>query len=615
MNLLLPLLSAALADGHDEEIVITGTRTEKPRGESPVPVEVIDRASIEASGAEDLAELLEDHPGVDLQQTMVGASLRLQGLEPEHVLVMVNGVRLIGRKDGTLDLSRFPVDEIERVEIVKGSASALYGSDAVAGVINIVTRAPTEDFAGNARVRYGTFSTIDATAGLSLKGWRLSGGWHTTDGYDLDPSELSTNGAAGAGFEVAGQGMLDVGSAVDVQLLSNYTRRRPQRVSASATGAVYDIQNLTEELQLTATPVIVPDAVSRLTIGGGLILFRDQYLSDQRGSDALDTYEGSRQQLVQVSTQYDRILSHHQVTVGGEVMLESIASPRLDTDGRRQRYALFAQEDWSMLERLELLPGVRLDHDSQFGQQLSPKVSLRWTPADAVVVRSGYGRGFRAPSFLELLLRFENVGVGYEVTGNLALQPERSHGLTVDVELSPSDAVTAYAGAFINTIDDLITIDLVDEQTGLTTYSYVNIEQAMTRGGEAGLTWKPGPAELSLGYALTDTLDVAAERPLPGRARHRGTVSLQVPIEPRTAEISGRARLVGAQVFYADTNGDDVEESLYTDPYASIDLRTEKQVTAALSALAGVNNLLDAGDAETLPLEPRQLYAGLFGTF
>ncbi|MDG1479881.1 MAG: TonB-dependent receptor, partial [Myxococcota bacterium] len=73
MNLLLPLLSAALADGHDEEIVITGTRTEKPRGESPVPVEVIDRASIEASGAEDLAELLEDHPGVDLQQTMVGA--------------------------------------------------------------------------------------------------------------------------------------------------------------------------------------------------------------------------------------------------------------------------------------------------------------------------------------------------------------------------------------------------------------------------------------------------------------------------------------------------------------------------------------------------------------
>ena len=137
----------------------------------------------------------------------------------------------------------------------------------------------------------------------------------------------------------------------------------------------------------------------------------------------------------------------------------------------------------------------------------------------------------------------------------------------------------------------------------------------MTRGGEAGLTWKPGSAALSLGYALTDTLDVAADRPLPGRALHRGTVGLQVPIESLTAEVSGRARLVGAQVFYADTNGDDVEESLYTNPYASIDLRAEKRVTAALSALTGVNNLLDAGDAETLPLEPRQIYAGLSGSF
>ena len=82
MYALLIFLSAALSDEPDEEIVITGTRTEKPRGESPVPVEVIDREAIEASGAEDLAELLEDHPGVDLRMTVVGASLRLQGLEP-----------------------------------------------------------------------------------------------------------------------------------------------------------------------------------------------------------------------------------------------------------------------------------------------------------------------------------------------------------------------------------------------------------------------------------------------------------------------------------------------------------------------------------------------------
>ena len=329
----------------------------------------------------------------------------------------------------------------------------------------------------------------------------------------------------------------------------------------------------------------------------------------------MDKYEDSKQRIVQLTSQYDRILGDHQVSIGAEALLEGISSPRLDTDGQRQRFAVFAQEDWTVTERLELLPGVRFDLDSQFGQQLSPKASFRLTPFGPIVLRGGYGRGFRAPGFRELLLRFENIGVGYEVVGNLDLQPERSHGFTLDLEMAASRSVVGHIGAFYNTVDNLITIDLVDEQTGLTTYSYINIEQAMSRGGEAGVSFTPGEVEISLGYALTDTLDVELDRPLPGRALHRGNVSLQLPIEPITAEVSGRARLVGQQVFFADTNGDDVEDAIYTDPYVSLDLRAEKQVVATLSGLAGVNNLLDAGDASLLPLEPRQLYVGLSGQF
>ena len=121
-------------------MVVTATRTEIPLGDSPVATEVISREDIEESGTEDLAALLEDHPGVDITRSYLGSSIRLQGLEPEHVLILVNGHRVLGMKGGVIDLSRFTVDNIERIEIVKGPSSALYGSEAMGGVINIITQ-------------------------------------------------------------------------------------------------------------------------------------------------------------------------------------------------------------------------------------------------------------------------------------------------------------------------------------------------------------------------------------------------------------------------------------------------------------------------------------------
>ena len=107
-----------------QTMVVTATRTEIPLGDSPVATEVISREDIEQSGTEDLAALLEDHPGVDITRSYLGSSIRLQGPEPEHVLILVNGHRVLGMKGGVIDLSRFTVDNIERIEIVKGPSSA-----------------------------------------------------------------------------------------------------------------------------------------------------------------------------------------------------------------------------------------------------------------------------------------------------------------------------------------------------------------------------------------------------------------------------------------------------------------------------------------------------------
>ncbi|HSP78591.1 MAG TPA: TonB-dependent receptor plug domain-containing protein, partial [Myxococcaceae bacterium] len=120
-----------------KQTVVTASRTERKLEDVVVPTEVITRTQIEAHGARDLGQLLQQHPGVELVHTFRGTGLRLQGLDPEYVLVLVDGERVGGRVGTTLDLGRFSLRDVERVEIVKGPAAALYAADGIRGVVNL----------------------------------------------------------------------------------------------------------------------------------------------------------------------------------------------------------------------------------------------------------------------------------------------------------------------------------------------------------------------------------------------------------------------------------------------------------------------------------------------
>lgn len=157
-----------------EELVITAARAEQARKDVTVATEVIGREEIEASGARTMDELLRAAPGIEVTPTFGGSGVRMQGLDPKHVLVLVDGRPVDGRVDGTVDLARLRVSDIERVEVVKGPSSALYGSDALGGVINIVTRSSDAPWQADGAARYGTWRTADASAVVGGGGgdWR-----------------------------------------------------------------------------------------------------------------------------------------------------------------------------------------------------------------------------------------------------------------------------------------------------------------------------------------------------------------------------------------------------------------------------------------------------------
>ncbi|HEX8539303.1 MAG TPA: TonB-dependent receptor plug domain-containing protein, partial [Cystobacter sp.] len=217
-----------------QQTVVTASRTERKLEDAVVATEVITRQQMEATGARDLGQLLQQHPGVELVYTFRGVGLRLQGLDPEYVLVLVDGERVSGRVGTTLDLGRFSLRELERVEIVKGPAAALYGADAMGGVVNLITRRVQRPLEASARGLFGTLLEGDVRAHAGTKQGplevRVGGGYRTRDPYDWEPQDAATSGAGLKRFD----GDVALGYAPDEQsrvwLRSGYNRRDEKAV-------------------------------------------------------------------------------------------------------------------------------------------------------------------------------------------------------------------------------------------------------------------------------------------------------------------------------------------------------------------------------------------------
>ncbi|MEM6927584.1 MAG: TonB-dependent receptor [Myxococcota bacterium] len=598
------------SDEVQEEIVVTGTRTPHRQGEAPVAVEVIDREAIEQSGSQDVAELLEQHPGIDVTRGFLGAGVRLRGLEADHTLILVDGQRVVGRKDGTYDLSRLPVDAIERIEIVKGASSALYGSDALGGVINIVTRRTADAVEANASVRGGAPLASDATAGFGVRGdavsLRVDAGWHGNRAWDADPTNVATTGNGARQGDAAARLDWQASDNVALWLRGSYSAVDASGIDLGLGNAVLDRRNLTEDALATMGLDLFPSKSTRWNTTVGVSSFRDQFVSDQRQSDALDTYEETRETLGQLTSQLTQVFDRHTLAVGFEGFLSAISAPdRLDRDGDRLRGAVFLQDEWtvSTRRRLVVVPGLRGDVDSWFGEALAPSLGLRFDPTKQVVLRASGGRGWRAPSFRELLLRFDNPGVGYRVEGNPDLRPEQSWSITAGLEWNPTQDLAFTVQAHRDRLTDLIQIGTLAQTPGLTQFGYINVSEALSQGVEATAAVAPTGGWWSVDASVTvlDARDLTAEQSLQGRAPWRSTAAVRLGRASRGPSLTTRGVLVGPRPFPGQV----------APPYALLDARAQHRPSDAFGVFAGVENLLDTGDAEFLPTPPRLLYAGL----
>ncbi|WP_019991479.1 TonB-dependent receptor plug domain-containing protein [Rudanella lutea] len=529
------------------EVVVTATRTERPMGALPMPVTVIGREQIRQMGSLRLNDVLQEQTGLAIV-TDHGQGLQVQGFGPDYTLILVDGEPLVGRTAGTLELNRLAVGNIKQIEIVKGPSSSLYGSEALAGVVNIITENPSRTRA-SASARYGANRTSDLTGDVGLRFGKIGlyafGNRYESAGYDLTPETTGRTVSPFLNHTLSGRLTADFSARLKLSVSGRYfSERQDNLLEISPTQAVAGLGRVTDR---NINPVLthrLSDAW-KVTYRYYSTLYRTQ--TNLAYTDSRQPYDQSyfRQTFDRPEVQVDHYLNQkHILTLGGGFIAESVEATRY-TDRQRftNKYAFF-QYEWLPTNRWDIILGGRYDAHSQYATQFSPKASARYELTKTVALRGSAGVGFKAPDFRQLYLNFDNAVVGYSVFGTheLAASLERLQrqgqlaevlvdpavfgdiraessvainlGVAADFSRQYNLPFTASLNLFRNDIRDLIETQAVAMKTnGQSVFSYKNLNRVFTQGAELDgsyrLTVGAGRLTISGGYQYLVAKDKA----------------------------------------------------------------------------------------------------------
>lgn len=419
-----------------DQVVIAASRREELARDSAVPTTLIERQEIEDAAAQTLEQLLIEQAGsgVYVSRSFGIGFPTINGVGGNRVLVLVDGQRQVGTDNGTrdgIDLDQFTTERVGRVEIVKGAASALYGSDAMGGVINLVGRQPDRPFAFDFSNSYGSFGerNFGLTPSFKRGKWAgiATGVYQDFDGYDLNPANSGTTGFSGGenGFidrQLSPALFYDATSNLRVRLRSNFYRRYAYFLNNAA--AQTSIQRQ-ERWNVAPTVEFNLGSKTFITTRGDVSVARR---FDLDRVESLKQFEAFGASLIN---------SSNQIQYGFEVRHKFLRRPGLGAEeditkplGVRGTRTIDVKSVWGQYElklfgnRLTASAGVRVEDNSQFGSNVSPKAGVVFAPAEAHRLRFAYGEGFRAPDVSELYLGFSPGSFAF--VGNPKLTPEES---------------------------------------------------------------------------------------------------------------------------------------------------------------------------------------------
>jgi vitamin B12 transporter len=616
-----------------DSIIVTATRAPLTLDEVPASIAVLDKAAIDRAQDIGVTELLLRTPGVSISRNGgygTSTSLRIRGAESDHSVVVIDGVKLNDPSStgGGFNFTNLLVGDIARIEVLRGPQSILWGSQAIGGVVNIVTASPAKAIEGSFDIEAGSRQTISARAAVGGQtgplSWRIGGQRFTTDG-------ISSHAKAFGGIErdgyrnhnLSGRAELTLADNVSVEVRGTYASGRVQFDGFNADSADYGLNK--EFVGYAGLNVDLADGRFRNRIAyGHTDTNRDNFNPTRARPQSFEAdgrnkrweYQGSFAVSDRISAIFG--VENERSDFRSRSPAASLSTPLpAFARGEAELISAYGQLSVEPVAGLTLNGGVRYDDHDRYGGQTLFAAGGVWRLPTGTVLRASYGEGFKAPSLYQLFSEY----------GNVALDPEAAEGWEAGVEQSLfASKLVVGASWFDRTTTNQI---IYNSCSGTSTNPlcfvpsdpatrrfgyYSNVARSEAHGVEAAAALTLGGLVLDGNYSW-----IVAEDRSPGTANF-GKWLPRRPRQTANASVSYAFDFglgLGAAVRWSGKSFDNASNATRLDDYTLVDLRAEFALSDTVKLFARAENVFDEQYMTAFRYGSlgRSLYAGIRGRF
>lgn len=639
-----------------DEVFITATKTERVLSSLPLNASIIKKDEIEKTNATRLSDVINEELGlITVSDFGGGEGIQMQGLDSEYTLILIDNQPLIGRTAGTLDLNRISVGNIKQIEIVRGPSSSLYGNNAFAGVVNIITEEPKTGLKGNFSSSYETHNSFDNNVLFSYKKNNFYSSVffnnYSSDGYDL----------------IEGDGLNTVNkfktNTIQIKLGQNLSEGLKIKINARYYTQLIDNiapNSLSGETFTSEDNInfIISHQADKIRTDFEVYFtsyFGDEFLDDEQGNRFSESFYDQIFLKPEIKTVY-KISNKKEFVFGLGNEYENLNRTYFEIEPKQNSPFIYFQYDYNPNEKVNLILGGRFDKYKEYKSQVSPKFSGIYKIQHNESIKISTGYGYKTPDFRQLYFNFSNSTVGYTVIGynvvddvlnqlisegqiaNIIvpidefedpLSPESSFGVNIGYDRDLDEKISLSTNLFSNSAKNLIDYRVIANKTnGQNVFSYYNVNNVSTFGFDINTKYKADNYfSFSVGYQLLYAYDLDARKAfengevyarltptspafrlnkkdyfgLYNRSRHMGVIKINYNNLDKNFSTNLRFKYRSKYGLY-DSNSNNYLDKYdkFVNGHLTGNVNINKIINSKLTLSAGIENIFNYLDSENI---------------
>ncbi|WP_430817811.1 TonB-dependent receptor [Carboxylicivirga sp. RSCT41] len=506
-----------------DQVVVTGSTQPTPLDSSIYKVKVIGEEKIRQSGAVNLSELLLNQANIRISTDLVlGSQIEMLGMSGQNVKIMIDGVPVIGRLDGNVDLSQINMANVKQIEVIEGPMSVVYGNNALAGTINIITKNNFyHDLNGHINAFTESAGRYTGNAGIARKigahTVSAEGGYEYFSGVDFDESTRQMDWKPKSLYRINTSYVFNKNDWQFNARFGLYSDELHTKSNVSGT-KVYDTYFYTDRYDFSVGLNKSWNKYKSLNVVSSYNLYDRSSQSLTKDLSTLDEHWGNKEPTQKARQQMMRAIYSQAIipgvlafNSGVDLNIETMEGPRIaEHEQNIGDYAAFLSVNYSVTDRLEFQPGLRYAFNTEYNAPMVYSLNALWQPANAFNWRFSIAKGFRAPSVKEL--HYEFVDSNHEIFGNPDLEAESSYNYNTSIDYTLQKDIHNWrigASAYFNDVENVIALIQMENSTE---YVYQNIAESESTGTNIELNYSyKNHFQLRAGYGLTGRYNTYTE--------------------------------------------------------------------------------------------------------